>query len=474
MENKVTNGELKDSLVVCQNSSGLELRGTPVRLTRFAAVFEIYSPDSDLRLSEVLEKFQITFQGETIYSGRATVSNLVNDGQVLVCEAALDEGLLVDAASDSSAGRNGKLQAKFDQFIHEWQKLYQILPEFKLIVADMQMFLADLRLWFEQFELSLRDVPADERGAAERQLIKSLDRSIWTSLNHLFEKFELVSKNIPKELEPAHSLYAKRQLHPLLMCSPFMYRIYRKPLGYAGDYEMVRMILRDSHEGNSLFAKALNRWFLSQVPAEAHRQRVQLLTKRLVEESLRVQLQKKRLRIFNLGCGPAQEVVRFIEQYDLSDQADFTLLDFNEETINYAKSTVAETKGRHHRATTFQMVKKSVIQMAKTPGRVTSDKYDLVYCAGLFDYLQDGISKQLMNVMYGLVAPGGLLIATNVDAANPIQKIMDLIFEWRLIYRTGREMAELMPDGANADDCKISAEATGCNIFIEVRKPANN
>ena len=253
-----------------------------------------------------------------------------------------------------------------------------------------------------------------------------------------------------------------------------MYRIYRKPLGYAGDYEMVRMILRDSHEGNSLFAKALNRWFLAQVPAEAHRQRVQLLTKRLVEESLRVQLQKKRLRIFNLGCGPAQEVIRFMEQYDLSDQADFTLLDFNEETINYTKSAVAETKNRHHRATTFQMVKKSVIQMAKTPGRVTSDKYDLVYCAGLFDYLQDGISKQLMNVMYDLVAPGGLLIATNVDAANPIQKIMDLIFEWRLIYRTGREMAELMPDGANADDCKISAEATGCNIFIEVRKPANN
>jgi|SRR5665213_510588 len=474
MANNITNGELKDSLVVCQNSQGLEVRGTPVKLTRFAAVFEIYSPDSDLRLSEVLDKFKIILQGETIYSGRATIGNLVNDGQVLVCEAALDEGLLVDTALDSSAARNGRLQEKFDEFIHEWQKVYQILPEYKLIVADMQMFLADLRLWFEQFELSLRDVPANERGAAERQLVKSLDNSIWTSLNHLFEKFELVSKNIPKELEPVHSLYAKRQLHPLLMCSPFMYRIYRKPLGYAGDYEMVRMILRDSHEGNSLFAKALNRWFLSQVPAEAHRQRVQLLTKRLVEESLRAQLQKKRLRIFNLGCGPAQEVIRFVEQYDLSDKVDFTLLDFNEETINYTKSAVSEAISRHHRATTFQMVKKSVVQMAKTPERVTKKKYDLVYCAGLFDYLQDGISKQLMNVMYDLVAPGGLLIATNVDAANPIQKIMDLIFEWHLIYRTGREMTGLMPDDANADDCKISAESTGCNIFIEIRKPATN
>jgi extracellular factor (EF) 3-hydroxypalmitic acid methyl ester biosynthesis protein len=471
MENNVTKGELKDSLVVCQNSQGVEVRGTPVKLTRFAAVFEIYSPDCDLRLSEVLEKFKIILQGKTIYSGRATISNLVNHGP-LICEAALDEGLLVDSASDSSAVKNGRLQGNFEEFIREWQKAYQILPEYKLIVADIQMFLADLRLWFEQFEFSLHDVPTDERDAAERHLIKSLDESIWTTLNHLFEKFEMASRNILKELEPVHSLYAKRQLHPLLMCSPFMYRIYRKPLGYAGDYEMVRMILRDSHEGNSLFAKALNRWFLSQVPAEAHRQRVQLLTKRLVEESLRSKLQKKRLRIFNLGCGPAQEVIQFIKQYDLSDQTDFTLLDFNEETIKYTKSAINETMNRHHRATFFQMIKKSVVQMAKTPERITKDKYDLVYCAGLFDYLQDSISKQLMNVMYDLVAPGGLLIATNVDAGNPIQKIMDLIFEWRLIYRTAQEMTGLIPDDANPEDCKISTEATGCNIFIEIRKPA--
>jgi extracellular factor (EF) 3-hydroxypalmitic acid methyl ester biosynthesis protein len=472
MEKNNANGELKDSLVVCQNSQGLEVRGTPVKLTRFAAVFEIYSPDSDLRLSEVLEDFKIVLQGKHIYSGRATISNLVNRGQVLVCEAALDEGLLLAAAVDFSAARNGKLQGKFDEFIREWQKVYQILPEYKLVVADMQMFLTDLRLWFEQLELSLSDVPAPERELAERQLIKSLDNSMWKSLNHLFEKFEMVSKKIPKEHEPVHNLYAKRQLHPLLMCSPFMYRIYRKPLGYAGDYEMVGMILRDSHEGNSLFAKALNRWLLSQVPAEAHRQRVQLLIKRLVEESLQAQRQNKRLRIFNLGCGPAQEVIQFIKQYDLSDKADFTLLDFNEETINFTKAAVGEAKKRYHRKTSFQMVKKSVIQMAKTPDRVTKDKYDLVYCAGLFDYLQDDISKQLMNVMYDLVAPGGLLIATNVGADNPIRKIMDLIFEWHLIYRTSREMAQLIPADASVNDCKISTETTGCNIFIEVRKPA--
>ena len=26
-------------------------------------------------------------------------------------------------------------------------------------------------------------------------------------------------------------------------------------------------------------------------------------------------------------------------------------------------------------------------------------------------------------------------------------------------------------DGASPDDCKITAESTGCNVFLEVRKP---
>jgi extracellular factor (EF) 3-hydroxypalmitic acid methyl ester biosynthesis protein len=464
------NGSLKDSLVICR-ASGVEVRGTLIKLTRFAVVFEIDGPYNILRLSEVLEDFRIIFHEHTIYSGRATVYNLMSIGQPVICAANLNENSWTGIEFNLAAECKGELQEKFSEFFHEWQQVYGVLPEYKLVIADIQMFLTDLRLWFEQYELRLPEVPANDREKVERELINGVEQPIVRTLNDLFEKFELVARKVPEDRQSVHSLYAKRQLHPLLMCSPFMHRIFQKPLGYAGDYEMVRMILRDPHEGNSLFARMLNRWFLSQIPAEAHRQRVRLLTQRLVEEGLRVKRQKRRLRVFNLGCGPAQEVVDFIRQYDLSDGADFTLLDFNEETLKYAESAVSEAIGHHHRATSIEMKKKSVLQMSKTPERVTKDKYDLVYCAGLFDYLQDSVSKQLMNTMYGMVEPGGLLIATNVEIGNPIQKIMDLIFEWRLIYRTHRELAEFAPDGTDADNYKISAETTACNIFIEVRKP---
>jgi len=298
-----------------------------------------------------------------------------------------------------------------------------------------------------------------------------LVRPVTPCLNALFERFELACGNVSEEEQPTHGIYAKRQLHPLLLCSPFMHRIYRKPLGYAGDYEMVNMILRDPLEGSSLFAKVLNSWFLSQVPAAAHRNRVTALTQRLIEETARTRARNRPARFYNLGCGPAQEVRAFMEQSPLSDHADFTLLDFNEETLAYTRTSLDDARRRHNRATRIQLVRKSVAQVIKAGLRNVTAEYDVVYCAGLFDYLPDRVCQQLLNMFYGMLAPGGLLLATNVDPSNPIRNIMGYIFEWCLIERTGPQMSTMIPDGATMDDCKVTAESTGCNVFLEVRKP---
>lgn len=63
---------IKESGVTFQTAEGAELRGALSRVTRHTVVFELYSPDVTLRLSEVLAGFEIIFQERTIYSGRAT------------------------------------------------------------------------------------------------------------------------------------------------------------------------------------------------------------------------------------------------------------------------------------------------------------------------------------------------------------------------------------------------------------------
>lgn len=179
------------------------------------------------------------------------------------------------------------------------------------------------------------------------------------------------------------------------------------------------------------------------------------------------------MKAFNLGCGPAWEIQKFLAENDVCDRADFTLVDFNAETIAHTREVLHEIKRNHGRATPIQFIQKSVQQILKEGGKGSAEsrKYDLVYCAGLFDYLSDQVCQRLMNIFYGMVKPGGLLLATNVDVSNPMRNTMETILEWHLIYRTSQQARKLIPDKAHPDDFSVKSDVTGVNIFIEVRKP---
>jgi extracellular factor (EF) 3-hydroxypalmitic acid methyl ester biosynthesis protein len=97
--------------------------------------------------------------------------------------------------------------------------------------------------------------------------------------------------------------------------------------------------------------------------------------------------------------------------------------------------------------------------------------YDFVYCAGLFDYLSDRICRRLLEVFYDLLAPGGLLVATNVDSSNPSRVWMEYVVDWHLVYRDQEQFLKLAPDRAPPGSAQVKADDTGVNIFLEVRKP---
>ncbi len=464
----------RDTLIVCRNSQGAEVRATLLRLTRYVVVFEVYNPYSILQLSEVLQDFRIIMNDRMVYSGRAVVSNLLNTGIMLVCESTLEDSWLdVDLFANTLGPQ--KLQEEFQSFMVEWRKNYQVAPEFKVVIADMQTFLIDLRRWMDQLELGVRSNPGGNRMEIEHEVIQQLEEPIFPAIKDVFEKFEITSRSIPEELQTIHRAYGRRQIHPLILCSPFVFRVFNKPLGYAGDYEMVNMMLRNPFEGSSLFSKVLNCHFLSQAPCEAHRNRIQYLTERLKDETLRCSRLGRTAQVFNLGCGPAWEVQRFIAQDGLCEKSRLTLMDFNDETLEYTEKILRDLQTRHQRNMEIQCVKKSVNQILKeaskeTPGLALEPSYDFIYCAGLFDYLSDRICKRLMTHFYNHLAPGGLLVATNVDVSNPIKSGMECFLEWHLVYRDRANFIALTPEGCCPDDCKISTDPTGVNIFMEVRK----
>jgi extracellular factor (EF) 3-hydroxypalmitic acid methyl ester biosynthesis protein len=465
---------LKQSAVVGQTSQGYEIRSVPVHLDRHRVVFEVSDPQGALRLSEVLSDFKLICRDQTLYSGRAVITNLLNAGLGVLCEASLEDAWF-DSSLAGPVVETSQFGASFSQFLGEWQKLYAVLPEYKIVIADLQSFLMDLRLWLEQIEVGIRSSPSARRHELEEEAMEKLAPSTSPAIAALFERYEAVARKLEAHQVPAHQAFGRRYLHPLLLVSPFVYRTFRKPLGYAGDYEMVSMMMRSPYEGSSLFAKTINAYALALPPIVAHRNRLAYLRQKLGEEARRTHLAGRPARLLSVGCGPACELQLFLAEDDCSDRVEATLLDFNQETLDYAAGALGKCRETHHRSTVIRTVKQSVQQIlrqAARPGQGRGvDQFDFIYCAGLFDYLPDALCKSLISHYYRLLAPGGLLVATNVDD-HPSRNEMECFLEWHLIYRDSRQMATLAPEGAAPENVHLLCEPAGVNLFLEARKPA--
>lgn len=469
----------KENLVTFQTADGVKLRGMLSRVTRHTAVFELYNPDFTPRFSEVLDPLAIVLQSRAVYSGRAVVSKVLDVGSREAVEVMLDEKGWTNLNFGLLFKQDGQLAREFKGFLRDWQKLYVLSPEFKIVVADMQSFMHDLQLWLDQLELGIRSFQQPLRASLEKEAVDTLAKPVTQSIDAFIDRFESIVTRLDADAHPPHRAHLRRQLHPLLLCSPFANRAFSKPLGYAGDYQVVDMMIRPPFEGATLFAKIINVWLLGQSPAQAHRNRVDHLERKLFEETARVQAAGRVNRVLNLGCGPAEEVRRFFKKQQLSRHTTLTLVDFNEETLDFLQDRLDEIKKALARPVSCHLMKKSVFQILKDGGRSLrrspEEQYDYIYCAGLFDYLSDSVCKEILNIFYNMLAPGGLLLATNatdaLNASRPFRYSMEYLLDWHLIYRDKGRFAAVAPDGAEADKIAVIAENTGANLFLEVRKP---
>ena len=270
--------------------------------------------------------------------------------------------------------------------------------------------------------------------------------------------------------------YLRRQLHPLLLCSPLTGPSSSRSV--RGDYEVVNMMLRPPTRG--ILVRQTAQCVVDQ-PGGGRIGIGGLSQKKLREETVRLVGRGRPLRVFNLGCGPAHEVKLFLREEALADRVDFTLVDFNEETLARLRAELEIVQQQNHRSPRLQYLKKSVHQLLRESSRNDANHpettYDFIYCAGLYDYLSDPVCKRLNEYFYAHLAPEGLLLTTNVtDVLNdsrPFRYSMEYMLDWMLIYRDGQQFAAQKPGPAPPDSLQVITEQTGVNLFMEVRKPAH-
>lgn len=265
--------------------------------------------------------------------------------------------------------------------------------------------------------------------------------------------------------------YFRDRVGPLLYQSPFSRRSFTKPLGYAGDYEMMNMLYRTEPLGKTLFARSLHRYIINMPGGKAVRNRGVYLNTQ-IHRTLKEAPGGRPVKILSVASGPAMEIQMLFKQ-PLSaplDHVHFHLLDQDIHSLKYAQRRLHALMSETGHTPTLRLFHQPIKQVI-THGLEEMD-YDLIYSAGLFDYFSDPVAQLTARRLFAALRPGGRLILGNFNVQCDSRFFMEMALEWNLVYRTEADLKRLF--GELGSTLSVESEDLHINLFcvIEKQRPA--
>ncbi|AFY71988.1 hypothetical protein Pse7367_3762 (plasmid) [Thalassoporum mexicanum PCC 7367] len=271
-----------------------------------------------------------------------------------------------------------------------------------------------------------------------------------------------------RNLKKALKQYTERFVTPHFLDAPVWARSYYKPLGYPGDFQVMKYVYDRGQEGETLYAQLMH--FLGVEMGAFVRNRMQF-TRDLIQTLLAEK--DAPIRITNVGCGMAYEVASLLETIDpITKRVHFTLVDQDDRALEPAYLMAHKQSKRHHPNvvvesfnTTFKKLTQPSALFDQQP------RQTLIYSLGILDYLPARKAKQFVHGLYERLEPGGYLLIANVaDGPNKLMWPLSYIFDWELIYRTEQEMYQLAT-GLDAASVKVQQDATNHVHLLLLQKP---
>lgn len=419
-----------------------------------------------LLLGDRLDPLTIHCDGQVVYHGAGTVTRSHEHDRGLELGVALEQAA-VDLA------RVHRLSVRKDASQRWAQALAsrptQIAPEFRAFLADLASFLETAKSFLDSEEAAIAGWDKHGRETASEELLEAVSSAIIERMARAGEELGALVGSVPKAQQTQYRAFVESQVGRYFDCSPFVHRAKKKPLGYAGDYEMMNMLYRDHREGATLFGKAMNVYATQQPSARANINRIGYLGDKIARAI--AQKPVGRVRIASIGCGPAQEIFSFLTKHpELGVRLDIALIDQEERAIAHCERTLAPLAASTHAR--VRVIKESARRLLTDHklGQALGE-CDLIYSAGLFDYLADRSFSALLAVLYGALREGGHLAIGNVAAHNPDRFVLEYLAEWYLHHRSPDDLLALAGQLAPAPSTlSVEAEPTGVNLFLLVAR----
>ncbi|MFO7984421.1 MAG: hypothetical protein R6U38_01045 [Desulfatiglandaceae bacterium] len=200
-----------------------------------------------------------------------------------------------------------------------------------------------------------------------------------------------------------------------------------------------------------------------------------------------------------------REVEEVLCQDSSKDNYRFLALDHDIKSLRHVKTRLQDDRLQYGIANAFQIIKRNyavayprqyavmrcnprndfkgfgklLAPMKYKIIRLAETSFDLIYSAGLYDYILTFDEKSkgavaLTTHLFHLLKPGGTLIIGNFSPKNPLHVRfgMEYLYDWVLIYRGEKDMYRLANGIPESDIAEMTLleEPLGINYFLKDRE----
>jgi len=412
---------------------------------------------------QILENLKLFLDGVLVHEGRAVVIHQRADGdQSVVGIAFADDYLPLSRLENVS--RLMKARKTVEDRLERVQRLLgPCVPDWiKILVSDFRVFAREIKEALDQA------VPVGSSQELEDSAVKAVEERIAPTFQNFISRLAGLPSRSADPANDEISRYLKAQMRDLLMPAPIYRQSLFKPLGYAGDYVVMNIAYTNHYQGDSAYAKFVNRMFCQISISRAAIARVPFL-KGWIERVVR-EHPGEVSRITTIASGPAREVQEFLSDAEPDLRAAFTLFDQDALALSFAQSALSPFARRFGDRVTIRYVNGAVKHLVKDSGRYGILKeQDLVYTAGLFDYLKGDVAALLAKQLFDLLRPGGYLVIGNLTNDCDSRGFLEYLVDWNIIYRSDEEIRDFARYLKPAD-MWIEQEETGINHFLVIKR----
>lgn len=343
----------------------------------------------------------------------------------------------------------------------------RVTHAFKEYSANLTFELSVYKQYLDEVDHQYLNEPAVVQEQLQKLFLEREGRDFLNFFDMKVQQLREFARSFKREQNEVHGFFFRKQIWDFMLQSKFMVRTNLKPRGYAGDYEMMKMIYDNDYAGSSIFSKLMHKYPLEVGAAEAVRNR-RVLIPQMVKQAFADHNKDQPFRVLSVACGPAVELTDFLDSTDAFDRIQLTLTDQDEDALFAARQQIAAIENRTQRKVSVNYLNDSVRTMLRK-GNLSHDwgKYDFIYSMGLFDYLTPPVARAVLTKMFRLLRPGGQVVIGNFHKHCKDREFLEYWLDWVLYYRDETEFMELTEELPYAAR-NLFLEESGSQMFLQV------